>query len=95
MKYDHMVKANGKYYAAGEDVPDIDMAEDENPLPFSDDDITLETQTETEEKAYTKTEINTMKTAELQQLATSVGIEDAYAKSGSELKGILAEHFGL
>lgn len=92
MVYDHMVKVNGQYYAAGEDVPDIDMAEDENSMPFSDDDITPETQVE---KQYTKSEINRMKTEDLQQLAAEQGIENAYETSGSDLKKILAEHFGL
>lgn len=93
MVYDHMVKVNGKYYHAGEDVPEIDdMAGDENYLPFSDDDITLETK---EDKQYTKTEINRMSTAELQNLAAAEGIESAFETSGNELKKILAEHFGL
>ena len=44
MIYDHIVKFNGKYYNAGEEVP-----EKEEPLPFDgtealfDDDIVLET----------------------------------------------------
>lgn len=47
------------------------------------------------EKQYTKSEINRMSTADLQNLAAAEGIEDAYEKSGNELKKILAEHFGL
>ena len=31
MIYDHLVKHNGKYYAAGEEIP-----ENEEPLPFAD-----------------------------------------------------------
>lgn len=44
MKYDHMVKANGVYYASGEDVPEgnAEMAAEETSLPFSDSDITFE-----------------------------------------------------
>lgn len=38
MIYDHKVKHNGKYYAAGEEVP-----ENEGSLPVSDEDIVLET----------------------------------------------------
>lgn len=52
MIYDHIVKHNGKYYAAGEEVPD-----NEEPL-FSDDmtgvtdeDITLETDAVSETKS--------------------------------------------
>lgn len=93
MVYDHMVKVNGRYYQAGEDVPEIDnMARDESSLPYSDDDITFETQ---EDKQYTKTDINRMSTAELQNLAAAEGIENAFETSGNELKKILAEHFGL
>lgn len=91
MKYDHMVKANGKYYAAGEDVPEV--AEEEISLPFSDADIVLETKPE--QKHYTKTVINRMSTAELQNLAAAEGIENAFETSGGELKKILVQHFGL
>lgn len=48
-----------------------------------------------EQKQYTKTEVNRMSTAELQNLAAAEGIENAFETSGSELKKILAEHFGL
>lgn len=92
MKYDHMVKVNGVYYQAGQEVPGNQMAEEKEPLPFSDDDITLETK---EDRIYTKTDINSMKTADLQDLAAKEGIENAYDTSGSELKKILSEHFGL
>lgn len=93
MVYDHMVKVNGQYYQAGEDAPEIDdMAGGESSLPYSDDDITLETQ---EGKRYTKTEINRMSTTELQNLAAAEGIENAFETSGNELKKILAERFGL
>lgn len=93
MIYDHMVKVNGKYYQTGEDVPETEgMAVDESSLPYSDDGIGFETQ---ENKGYTKSEISRMKTEDLQNLAAAEGIEDAYEKSGSELKKILTEHFGL
>lgn len=91
MKYDHRVKVNGRYYASGEDVPKInDKAAEEEQLPFSDSKDNSE-----EERQYTKTEINKMTTAELQDLAAEEGIENAYDTSGNELKKILAEHFGL
>lgn len=44
---------------------------------------------------YTKTEINRMSTAELQNLAASEGIDNAYETVGGELKKILIEHFNL
>lgn len=90
--YPYAVKHNGEYYESGEYVPENEPEESENSLPFSDDDITLETK---EDRQYTKTEINRMSTAELQNLAASEGIENAFETSGNELKKILAEHFGL
>lgn len=92
MKYDHMVKVNGTYYQAGQDVPEIKMEGEETQLPFSNSDIKLEGKGN---KSYTKSEINRMSTADLQKLATNEGIENAYKKSGNELKKILAERFGL
>lgn len=44
---------------------------------------------------YTKTEINKMSIAELKNLATSVSIADADKKTGSELKKMLIEFYGL
>lgn len=93
MVYDHMVKVNGRYYQTGEDVPEIeDTAESYSPLPFSDNDITLKTK---EDKQYTKTDINGMSTEELQNLAATEGIENAFETSGNKLKEILKQHFGL
>lgn len=52
MKHDHIVKYNGKYYAAGEEVPN-----DAEPLPgagfseVSDSDIKLETDAAAGEKS--------------------------------------------
>lgn len=93
MVYDHMVKANGKYYQSGEDVPEItDMAEDKSSLPFSDDEITLETK---EDKKYTKSDIQRMNKAELQELARNTGVESAEEMTGQELKDYLLSVFGL
>lgn len=44
---------------------------------------------------YTKTEINRMSTAELKDLATSEGIEDADELKGGELKKVLIKKFNL
>ena len=89
MRYNHLVNHNGKYYAAGEEVPDTTEKKsaeatvpENEPLPF-------------EPKQYTKTEINRMSTAELQQLAAENGIENASETSGGELKKQLIELFGL
>lgn len=51
MKYDHIVVAYGKYYAAGEEVPDSDphnpsinyASNKEKEIQYSDEDIELET----------------------------------------------------
>ncbi len=91
MKYDHRVKTNGKYYAAGEEVPGTVAGE--IPLPFSDDNIEFEERPK--ERKYTRTEISKLKTEELQNLATAEGIDKAFEKSGGELKKILINHFGL
>lgn len=52
-------------------------------------------QEEKQEKKYTKTEISRMNVAELKELAMEIGVENASETSGSELKKILIEHFGL
>lgn len=48
-----------------------------------------------QEKFYTKTDINSMKVAELRKLATEKGIENADDISGTELKSLLIENMGL
>lgn len=65
---------------------------EEEPLPFSDNDITFETQ---EEKKYTKTDINRLSKVELQELAINEGIGGAEDMTGSELKENLISHFRL
>lgn len=52
-------------------------------------------QEEKQEKKYTKTEISRMNVAELKELAIEIGVENVSETSGSELKKILIEHFGL
>lgn len=94
MKYNHMVKVNGVYYAAGEDVPEVNTgnAAVETKPPFSDSDITFET---TEEKPYTKTDINTMNKEKLLEVAQRNGFEATDETTGSELKKYLLGVFGL
>lgn len=93
MVYDHMVKVNGQYYQAGEDVPEIDdMAGDESSLPYSDDDITLETQ---EDKPYAKSDIQRMKKAELLEIARNTGVDGADDMTREELAECLLNVFGL
>lgn len=71
--------------------PLIKFAEEK--IPFTDDDIELEEYSA--KKQYTKSEINRMSTADLQNLAAEVGIEDAFETSGNELKKKLIEYFSL
>lgn len=45
MKYNHVVKANGEYYAAGQEVPKAkQVGEETKEPPFSDSDIEFETE---------------------------------------------------
>lgn len=97
MKYGHIVKLNGVYYQAGEDVPGNifeGTAVKETLPPYSDEDIVLETKDDTP-KQYSKTDINTMKIADLQNLAASVGIDGAEEMTGGELKKRLIDYYGL
>lgn len=81
MIYDHMIKRNGKYYMAGEDVPEAEKSAS-GISDFMNPPVT-----------YTKTEINRMSTAELKSLATEQGIENAEDMTGAELKKILIDKF--
>lgn len=90
MKYDHNVYHNGIFYHTGSEVPiDNEIAQSKNQSNKPNN--TMENQ----EKKFSKSEIARMSTSELQNLAASQGIENAYNTSGSELKKILVEFFGL
>ena len=52
-------------------------------------------QAEAKQNQYTKTEINRMTTAELQELALENDIDGAEQMTGAELKKVLIEKFGL
>ena len=79
MKYPYIVCKNGVWYPAGTEVPE------DNP----------NTKTGNGQNQYTKTEINRMSTAELQELALENNIEGANEMTGAELKKVLIEKFGL
>ena len=79
MKYPYIVNKNGVWYPAGAEVP-------EGAAPHN---------KESDQKQYTKTDINRMSTAELQAMAADIGIENSYGTNGGELKKLLIEHFGL
>ena len=84
MKYPYIVNKNGVWYPSGADVPE--------------DAITITADNLTEKIVHggrTKTEINRMSTAELQEFALENGIDGADEMTGSELKKVLIEKFGL
>lgn len=88
MKFSHLVKYNGQYYPAGADVPVGDNSVKE--VVEKDVKPIVEKQTD-----YTKTEINRLSTAELKQLAKKQQIDGAESMTGSDLKKVLIEKFGL
>lgn len=79
-KYPYIVNYNGVWYPAGSEVP----AGDSFAESISE-----------EQKTYTKTEINRMPASELKALAIEHGIANAEEKSGTEIKKLLIEKFGL
>lgn len=84
MKYPYIVIHNGKWYNAGEEVPEEKSSVSSDFMNPPENPIT-----------YTKTEINRMSTADLQKLAAEQGIENAQATSDAELKEILIAKFNL
>ena len=84
MKYPYTVNKNGVWYPAGADVP-------EDTSPIATDNLTEKLV----RNEHTKTEINRMSTAELQELALENDIEGANEMTGAELKKVLIEKFGL
>lgn len=79
MKFNHLVKYNGKYYPAGTDVPVGET-------------FVIE---EKKEPKYTKTDINRMSIAELKELSLANGVKNAEEMTGAELKKCLISAFGL
>lgn len=88
----HTMKVNGAYYRAGEEVKEVVKAAAEKVAANIIAEPKIEPVSDTK---YTKTEINRLSTAELQELATKEGIANATETSGAELKKILIKHFGL
>ena len=84
MIYPYIVNKNGVWYPAGTDVP-------EDISPITTDNLTEKLV----RNEHTKTEINRMSTAELQELALENDIEGANEMTGAELKKVLIEKFGL
>lgn len=82
MIYGHMIKRYGKYYAAGEDVPDLEETEPGFSEPQS-------------QPQYTKTDINRMPTADLKAFAKERGVQNAEEMTGAELKKVLIDMLDL
>lgn len=81
MKYPYIVVRDGVWYPAGADVPAGNELDNDN--------------SDEQTKTYTKTEINRMQVAELQELANEQGIENSNEMTGTELKKVLIETFNL
>ena len=84
MKYPYIVNKNGVWYPSGADVP-------EDISPVTTDNLTEKLV----HNGRTKTEINRMSTAELQELALENNVDCADEMTGTELKKVLIEKFGL
>ena len=87
MKYPYIVIANGKWYAAGEDVPEVDA-------PVSKEEEVTEEVIEPHKDTPTREEIEGMKYFSLKSLAEKNGIETGNKKA-AVLKKELIERLGL
>ena len=85
MKATHSVKINGTWYRAGAEIP----ADTNNTAK------TAAQLVEKTEKTYTKKDITFMKVDDLRKLAAEQGIDGADEMTGTALKPLLIEKFGL
>lgn len=100
--FNHPYRVGDVYPRSGMNVSDARIAElignknkQKKPLIALDEKTKVSEPIAEEKKAYKKTDIFRMPTAELQELAESEGIENATELTGSELKTILVKHFNL
>ena len=77
----HFTKVNGKWYRAGQEIPDFFNAETPD--------------NESEENHYTRTDINRMPVDELRKLAGEKGITGAESMTGSDIKKALIDALSL
>lgn len=80
MKYKYAVKAYGKYYKAGEEVPEI-----EEPLL---NEINVE---ETKTNVYTSSELSEMKAGEIKKLGAELGYKITAVKQTDCMKQFLEQ----
>lgn len=85
MTYDHLVKHNGRYYKAGEEVTIS------SPVPVLTDEKAPTVACEN----FTKTEINRMSVEKLKEYAPTIGVEVTEKSTGSELKKEIIAKLGL
>ena len=83
----HTMKKNGVVYRAGEEITSPDV----KPVAYKEDTVKVDT----EKKHYSKSDIVNMRNADLRKLASENGIERPEEYTGSELKKLLVERFGL
>lgn len=81
----NIIKMNGKWYKAGEEVP-----EDTPGQEFS-----AETEQVPKEFEYKKTDINRMSTADLKELAREHGVLNVDDMTGQDLKEYFITRFNL
>lgn len=77
----HFTKVNGKWYRAGQEIPDFFNAE----TP----------ENEAEENHYTRTDINRMPVDDLRKLAGKKGITGAESMTGVDIKKALIDALSL
>lgn len=95
-KYPYIVIKDGKWYKAGEEVPSSASVLEDNAIKKNEEVVAKVEQPIVEKQPqYTKTDINRMSTAELKEVATNNGIENAEEMTGGDLKKVLIEKFGL
>lgn len=94
MKYPYIVKRNGVYYEAGQDVPAFAPVE-EKVIESTEEEVNESAPVEEEKPTYTKTDINRMNKETLVEKATEIGVEDAEELSGNVLKDKLIEYYNL
>ena len=93
MKYPYTVKHNGKYYAAGEDVPN---GASSKPEENKADTAKVEKPEKDGKGAeITQADINQLSGAKLRSFAAENGIADAETYTNGELKKMLIERLGL
>lgn len=92
MKYPYIVKRNGVYYEAGQDVPAFTPVK-EKVVESIEEKVNESAPVEEEKPKYTKTEINRMNKETLVDKAKEIGVENAEEMSGNALKDLLIEHY--